>query len=114
VKRLPLIIAGVLALVGLGILSSIVTQGFHDLARAEEEHRQYSEEKARLERSIEDLRETLDAVRTDPAAVESLARHDLGWVRPGEQVLLLATPTPPAPPADEPGPEATPVLTLPD
>ena len=111
-KRLPLLIAAAVALVVLGLLSSIVTQGFQELAAAEEEHRRYSEEKARLEHRIEDLETTLQAVRTDDAAVESLARHDLGLVRPGERVILIATPTPPPEPEAETGPEATPLLTL--
>ena len=111
-KRLPLLVAAAVALLALGLLSSIVTQGFQDLADAEEEHRRLSEEKAKLEHSIDDLEQMLEAVRTDDAAVESLARHELGMVRPGERVILIATPTPRATPEAEPGPQATPLLTL--
>jgi len=101
VKRLPVIAAVVVALVVLGLFSSIVTQGFQELGVVEDEHRMYLEKKARLERSIKDLQGTLDAVRSDPAAAESLARHDLGWVRPGERVILLVTPTPLPQPVDD-------------
>ena len=47
-----------------------------------------------LEREIGALREEAqslarkaEALRTDPAAVEKLAREELGYVRPGERVL---------------------------
>ena len=47
-----------------------------------------------LEREIGALREeaqalarTAEALRSDPAAVEKLAREELGYVRPGERVL---------------------------
>ena len=111
-KRFPLLATGLVALAVLGILSGIITQGFQELARAEEEHRRYSEEKAGLEHRISELNATLEALDSDPRAVESMARQDLGWVKPGERVILIATPTPlPAPP-EEPGPQATPLLTL--
>ena len=111
-KRAPLAATGLLALGVLGILSSIVTQGFQELARAEEEHRRYSEQKADLEQRISELNATLDALDSNPRAVESMARHDLGWVRPGERVILLATPTPAPAQVDEPEPKSTPYLTL--
>jgi len=114
VRRLPLLLAAAAALLALGLLSSLVTQGFQDVAAAEQERDRLVAEKARLERHIGELEESLDAVRHDPAAVESMARRDLGWVRPGEKVLLLATPTPaPTPPALT-AEQAKPILTLPD
>ena len=43
-KRLPLILAAVMALVALGLLSSIVTQGFEDMAEAEAERQNADDE----------------------------------------------------------------------
>jgi cell division protein FtsB len=113
-KRLPLILAAVVALVALGVLSSIVTQGFEDMAEAEDERRRLEAEKERLESEIEILEDTLEALESDPAAVESLARKELRYVRPGETIVILATPTPATPPIPETEPTPTPILTMPD
>ena len=111
-KRLPLILAAVIAIVALGVLSSIVTQGFEDMARAEDERRELESEKSRLESEIEILEDTLEALDNDPAAVESVARKELKYIRPGETVVILATPTPAPRPISDTEPIPTPVLTL--
>ena len=98
-RRLPLILLGIVALAALGVFSSIVTHGFEELAAAEKERDRLEQRKIELSESIEELEMTLEAVRTDPAAVESLARAELGMVRPGDTVILLATPTPPPAPS---------------
>ena len=113
-KRLPLILLGLAAIGALGLLSSIVTHGFQQVARAEEERQQLEAEKVRLERSIAELEATLEALQTKPEAVESLARRELGWVRPGERVLILATPTPAPLPVSSTEQEPTPILSMPD
>ncbi|MDX2438190.1 MAG: septum formation initiator family protein [Acidobacteriota bacterium] len=111
-KRLPLILLALVALAALGVFSSIVTHGFEELAKAEGERDRLEQRKIELSNSIEEYEETLEAIRTDPAAVESLARGELGMVRPGDTVILLATPTPPPKPALT-GPTPTPILALP-
>ncbi len=113
-RRLPYLLLAIAALLVLGLLSSIITQGFEELARAEEERTTLEERKDELSESITELEATLEAVRTDPEAVESMARRELGWVRPGDRVVLLATPTPLPSPAVLTGPIPTPILTLPD
>jgi cell division protein FtsB len=112
-KRLPLVVLAIAVLAALGVFSSIVTHGFEELAAAEDEQRRLEERTIELEDSIAELEETLHALRTDPAAVESLARAELAMVRPGDTVVLLATPTPPPEPALT-GPAPTPILTLRD
>jgi cell division protein FtsB len=114
VKRLPLILAAVVAVVALGLLSSIVTQGFEDMAGAEAERQELEAEKERLEAEIETLEDTLSALETNPAAVESMARKELRYIRPGETVVIIATPTPAPLPISETEPTPTPLLTLPD
>ncbi len=111
-KRLPLVLLAIGALVVLGFFSSIVTHGFEELARAENERDRLEQRKIELSNSIEDYEATLAAIRTDPAAVESLARGELAMVRPGDTVILLATPTPPSAPSLT-GPTPTPILSLP-
>ena len=98
----------------MGVFSSIVSHGFGELTDVEEERARLKQRAIELEESVVELDETLEAIRTDPAAVESLARRELGWVRPGDTVILLATPTPPPQPAVLTGPTPTPILTLPD
>ena len=111
-KRLPLILAAVVAIVALGVLSSIVTQGFEDMAKAEDERRALEDEKTRLKSEIETLEDTLEALDNNPEAVESMARLELRYIRPGETVVIIATPTPAPIPVLET--EPTPILTLPD
>ena len=64
-KRLPYLLLALAALLILGLLSSIVTHGFEELARAEEERSALEERKIELTESIEELEATLEAVRTD-------------------------------------------------
>ncbi len=111
--RLPLLLGGVVALIALAVLSGIVTQGFRELARTRAERARLEREKARLEARIERLEETLDALRRDPAATESLVRRDLGWVRPGERVVYIATPTPEPLAVSLTEPTPTPILSIP-
>jgi len=113
-KRLPLILVAVAALVALGVLSSIVTQGFEDMAKAENERHELEAEKQRLESEIDTLEDTLDALENNPEAVESMARKELRYVRPGETVIIIITPTPVPIPVSETEPKPTPILTLPD
>jgi cell division protein FtsB len=113
-KRVTLILLALGALIALGVFISIVGHGFSELAEAEEEKERLKQRAVELEESVAELDETLEALRTDPAAVESLARRELGWVRPGDTVILLATPTPPPEPVALTVPEPTPILTLPD
>ena len=113
-RKLPLILVGVVAIIALGVLSSIVTQGFEDMARADDERRQLEEEKRHLENEIEMLEDTLEALENDPAAVESMARKELRYVRPGETVVIIATPTPVPLNISTTEPTPTPILTMPD
>lgn len=40
-----------------------------------------------LRAEVEELVRTAQALRDDPHAIEQVARHELGWVRPGEILL---------------------------
>jgi cell division protein FtsB len=112
--RLPLILAAVVVIIALGLLSSIVTQGFEDMARAEDERQRLEAEKTRLEADIETLEDTLDALATDSEVVESMARRELGYIRPGEVVVIVATPTPVPLRVSTAEPTPTPILRLQD
>lgn len=45
---------------------------------------------ARLRSQIEKMSAEVRALRDDPRAVEHVARHELGWVRPGDIVVEFA------------------------
>jgi cell division protein FtsB len=113
-RRLTVVLSVLAAIAALGLLSSIVTQGFAEVAEAETERRQLEAEKAHLERRIESFTATRDALLTSDAAVEAVARRELGMVRPGERVILLTTPTPPPRPTALTQEQSSPILTLPD
>jgi cell division protein FtsB len=113
-KRASLILLALAAVIALGVFASIVSHGFRELRDTEHERERLKNRAVELEKRVQELDQTLEAIHTDPAAVESLARRELGWVRPGETVILLATPTPPPEPPSLTGPEPTPILTLPD
>ncbi len=107
------IAAGVAVLIAaLGLFSSVVDRGFGELGAARAERRRLEQERERLQRRVQVLGETLDRIRTDPAAAEAFARHELGWIRPGEAVVLLATPTPEAIRVPLTRPTPTPILSL--
>ena len=55
----------------------------HDLAALRARNRELAVENERLAREAE-------ALRSDPAAIERVARAELGWVRPGEIIVDLA------------------------
>jgi len=51
------------------------------------------------------LREEARRLREDPAAIEEIARRDLGLIRPGEKVFIVKDV---APPSQVPSPSAVP------
>ena len=54
-----------------------------------------------------------EALRTDPAAIERVARAELGWVRPGEIIVdLTPAPTAEKPPAVFPAAPKLPAVSL--
>ncbi len=69
--------------------------GRHGLLEA----RQYRLERDRLAAEMRELQARnaallaeIESLRTDPLAVERIAREELGWVRPGEKLILLGAP----------------------
>lgn len=94
-RRKAATLASVLVLIALVVGSLFGDRGMLRLI-AQREHAQA------LEREIEGLRaengrlaEDIRALRTDPRAVERLAREELGLARPGEKVFLIREDAPP-------------------
>ena len=111
-RRLTIAAGVAVLLVALGVFSSVVDRGFGELGAARAERRRLERERERLEYRVRVLRETLERIRSDPAAAEAYARGELGWIRPGETVVLLATPTPEAVRVPLTRPTPTPILSL--
>ncbi len=63
--------------------------GLPRVDRLEAELRQMRLENGRLESECRDMRRRVEAYRTSPAHVESIAREELGLVRPDEVVIVL-------------------------
>ncbi len=79
----------VLALVGAPVLI-FSPEGLPRLRGLEKELSGVNEENRQLEREIDDLRGEVTRMRDDPAAVERIARNDLGLVRQSEIVFQFA------------------------
>jgi cell division protein FtsB len=89
IERVLPIAVLVLALVGAPIMI-FAPEGLPRLRGLERELSSVNEENKQLEREIEDLRGQVTRLRDDPAAVERIARDDLGLVRQSEVVFQFA------------------------
>lgn len=88
----------VLLLVTILLVANAVVgeRGLLALLRANQAH-------ARLQQIIDTLRDDnsrlhrhVDALRNEPRAIADLARRELNMIRPGEQLFVVRTTTPPA------------------
>ena len=65
-------------------------RGLVRTTRVRREHRQLAESVAQLRRENRQLALQADRLRHDPSAIEELARRELGLIRPGEQLFIIA------------------------
>jgi cell division protein FtsB len=84
-RALPIAVL-VIAVVGAPVLI-FSPQGLPRLRGLEKELSDVEDENAELRRDIEALRGNVERLRDDPAAVERIARDDLGLVRQSEVVF---------------------------
>lgn len=84
-RVLPLAVL-VVAVIGAPLMI-LSPQGLPRLRGLEKELADVDEENAELRRQIEELRGRVTRLRDDPAAVERIARDDLGLVRQTEVVF---------------------------
>ncbi len=84
-------------------------KGLLATVKARQDYRQLEGELSHARAENARLREEARALREDPSAIEAIARHDLGLIRPGEQLFIVrdirpsdvpATPPSAASPAD--------------
>jgi cell division protein FtsB len=70
-------------------------KGYRDLATINAEKQNLEAQITASESRIRVLKDRIVRIKDDPATLEQLAREELGWVRPGDVVIVL--PEEPAP-----------------
>jgi len=64
--------------------------GFAKCLELKAEHAELLKANQALQDEIEALQREASALQGDPVAVERVARHELGWVRPGDLLIDLS------------------------
>jgi cell division protein FtsB len=97
-RGFPVLLAlGVVA--ALAILSVAGLRSYRHLAAQHAEERRLEQSIADTEERLEALRRRIRRLRDDPVTWERLAREELGLVRPGELVVVFPDDAVPPPPA---------------
>lgn len=89
------------------------THGLIAMRRSQQEAAQVQKEISQIDAENRQLEERVKALKSDPAAIERIAREEMGLARPGEYIFKLppkssdasapaAAPTVPAPSAPSP------------
>lgn len=86
-RRAIAIVLGIL-FVALGAYQIRGANGLLALRRKMQEERDWRERNAELRRQNEELEKRIHELRTDPKAIEKIAREELMLASPGEKVLL--------------------------
>ncbi len=71
-------------------------RGLVAMLRARHEYDELSASIARQRAENARLRENVRRLREDPAAIEEIARRELGLIKPGEKVFIVRDAAPPA------------------
>lgn len=84
-------------LAGAVIVDAIVGErGLLATMRAREQYDSATAALAQQKQQNRELQATVDRLKTDPAAIEELAREDLGLMQPGEKLFIIRDLKPPA------------------
>jgi cell division protein FtsB len=90
-RRAILLFLGALFLAG-SVMAMVGKGGYLELRRLRNQRDQMQAEVDAQQRKVEALQRQVQALRDDPAALERIAREELGYARPGEVTFLLADP----------------------
>lgn len=96
-RRKAATLASIILVVALVVGSLFGDRGFLQLMRQQQRAETLARELAELRMENRRLASEIVALRSDPRAIERLAREELGLSRPGETVFLIRD----EPPADE-------------
>jgi cell division protein FtsB len=91
-RRALLVLVGMTS-VSLTIAALFGERGLLELVRYRSERTRLLSEISVLEEEVATLEAEVDALANDPAAIERLAREELGLARPGEILVFLDTET---------------------
>ena len=87
-----------LALLGLFLHDVFGTHGVLAMLRTQKEIQQIREQIGKIDAENKSLSNEVNALRTDPKAIERIAREDMGLARPGELIYKLPDSGPPGQP----------------
>ena len=87
-------LASAIALIALLVGSLFGDRGILHLMAQRERAAVLAHELESLREENERLAGDIQALRSDPAAIERIAREELGFARPGETVFLIREPAP--------------------
>jgi cell division protein FtsB len=102
-RRLSWLLGGALALL---LLQDIFgTHGLIAMRRSQQEAAQVQLEISQLDEENRRLQDSVQSLKSDPAAIERIAREELGLAKPGEYIFKIAprsgsTGTPAGPPSN--------------
>jgi cell division protein FtsB len=96
-RRKAATLASIIALVALIVGALFGDRGLLHLIDQRHRAEALAREVEELEGENAHLVTEIAALRTDPRAIERLAREELGFARPGETVFLVRDPAPSAP-----------------
>jgi len=89
------VVALVLVFLGGTAAALFGDRGYLDVGRQQQRFQELADLHAANQLRVEALRRDIERLKTDPAAIERIARENLGYVAKGELTLLL--------PGDDPG-----------
>lgn len=87
----------IFAIIVLVVDALIGERGLVETLKARQEYRDMAASVDRLRRDNEQLREQMRRLNEDPAEIESVAREELGLVKPGEVVFIVRDARPSGP-----------------
>lgn len=83
----PLLVLGALVL---GVVGGAAWwSSYRDLATAREREAVLEERIRETQGRVDELRDRVERLRSDPATIERVAREEMGLVRPGDVVIVL-------------------------
>ncbi len=91
------------ALLLLGIHDILGPHGFLAMRRTQQEMDQLRSDVQRLNKENGEMNDEAKSLKSDPQAIERIAREEMGLARPGEMIFKL----PPPPPAAQSGSGST-------
>ena len=69
------------------------TNGWMAYEQKKAEYRKVTQDVQQIQQDNDQLREQIKALKTDPKAIEKVAREQLKYAKPGETVYVMPTPT---------------------